>query len=116
MHAAWLQGNAPLEKGHFTWITQEGRQERWIVASCGNYTVLWNFRCGSPPLAAQRACFQNPQQSFIEPSQTEDLSSPLFLISNSFAPHHPAPTLRLPQVCQGGAARGAVVRRADHSD
>lgn len=35
---------APLEKGHFTWITERGSQERWIVASCGNYTVLWNFR------------------------------------------------------------------------
>ncbi|GAB4822475.1 hypothetical protein N2152v2_009521 [Parachlorella kessleri] len=39
-----LTANAPLEKGHFTWITEKGRQERWIVASCGNYTVLWNFR------------------------------------------------------------------------
>lgn len=36
--------NANLTKGHFTWITEQGRQERWIVASCGNYTVLWNFR------------------------------------------------------------------------
>jgi len=39
-----LTGGAPLEKAHFTWITERGRQERWIVASCGNYTVLWNFR------------------------------------------------------------------------
>ena len=36
---------APLTKGKFTWVTESGRQERWIVASCGNYTVLWNFRC-----------------------------------------------------------------------
>ena len=40
-----LTKSAPLEKGHFTWITEKGRQERWVVASCGNYTVLWNFRC-----------------------------------------------------------------------
>jgi hypothetical protein len=39
-----LTGGAALEKGHFTWITEKGRQERWVVASCGNYTVLWNFR------------------------------------------------------------------------
>ncbi|EFN59732.1 hypothetical protein CHLNCDRAFT_133326 [Chlorella variabilis] len=39
-----LTKSAPLEKGHFTWITEKGRQERWVVASCGNYTVLWNFR------------------------------------------------------------------------
>lgn len=39
-----LTKGCALEKGHFTWITEKGRQERWIVASCGNYTVLWNFR------------------------------------------------------------------------
>ncbi|KAK9906793.1 hypothetical protein WJX75_008166 [Coccomyxa subellipsoidea] len=41
---AELVGGAPLQKGKFTWITESGREERWIVASCGNYTVLWNFR------------------------------------------------------------------------
>jgi hypothetical protein len=35
---------APLEKGHFSWVTERGHSERWIVASCGNFTVLWNFR------------------------------------------------------------------------
>lgn len=39
-----LTRNAPLTKGKFTWITQAGFEERWIVANCGNYTVLWNFR------------------------------------------------------------------------
>lgn len=39
-----LTKGAPLAKGKFTWITQTGREERWIVANCGNYTVLWNFR------------------------------------------------------------------------
>lgn len=35
---------APLEKAHFTWITEKNEQERWVVASCGKYTALWNFR------------------------------------------------------------------------
>lgn len=35
---------APLERAKFTWITEKGRQERYIVASCGNYTIKWNFR------------------------------------------------------------------------
>ena len=35
---------APLRQGKFTWVTEAGREERWIVASCGNYPVLWNFR------------------------------------------------------------------------
>lgn len=41
---AALTGHAPLKGGHFAWVTERGKQERWIVASCGNYTVLWNFR------------------------------------------------------------------------
>eukprot|EP01024_Parvocaulis_polyphysoides_P026316 TRINITY_DN2400_c2_g1_i1.p1 TRINITY_DN2400_c2_g1~~TRINITY_DN2400_c2_g1_i1.p1 ORF type:complete len:428 (-),score=48.73 TRINITY_DN2400_c2_g1_i1:171-1295(-) len=28
----------------FTWITDNDKEERWIVASCGNYTALWNFQ------------------------------------------------------------------------
>jgi len=40
-------GKAKLSKGKFTWITEAGRQERWIVASCGAYTVLFNFRCAA---------------------------------------------------------------------
>ena len=35
---------APLQKGKFTWVTEQGKQERWIVASCQNYSILFNFR------------------------------------------------------------------------
>jgi len=50
-------GGAPMRQGKFTWVTEAGRQERWIVASCGNHTVLWNFRCALGPrwAAAARA-------------------------------------------------------------
>eukprot|EP01026_Neomeris_dumetosa_P074566 TRINITY_DN77678_c0_g1_i1.p1 TRINITY_DN77678_c0_g1~~TRINITY_DN77678_c0_g1_i1.p1 ORF type:complete len:581 (-),score=81.42 TRINITY_DN77678_c0_g1_i1:414-2156(-) len=34
----------PFHDAKFTWITEQGTSERWIVASCGNFTVLWNFR------------------------------------------------------------------------
>jgi len=27
----------PLQKGKFSWITESGQAERWIVASCGEY-------------------------------------------------------------------------------
>mmetsp|Transcript_1909 Transcript_1909/g.2120 ORF Transcript_1909/g.2120 Transcript_1909/m.2120 type:complete len:542 (-) Transcript_1909:988-2613(-) len=37
-------GGAPFEKAQFTWITEAGKQERWITACCGNYNILWNFR------------------------------------------------------------------------
>ena len=35
---------APLRGGKFTWVTEQGKQERWIVASCQNYSILFNFR------------------------------------------------------------------------
>ena len=37
-------GHAPLAKGKFTWVTEPGRKERWIAASCGSATLLWNFK------------------------------------------------------------------------
>ena len=40
-----MQGpSAILGKAKFTWVTSAQGQERYIAASCGNYTVLWNFR------------------------------------------------------------------------
>ncbi len=27
----------PLQKGKFSWITESGQNERWIVASCGGW-------------------------------------------------------------------------------
>ncbi|CAD7702486.1 unnamed protein product [Ostreobium quekettii] len=41
---AVLLGRKPLRHGRFTFVTESGHQERWIVASCGNYSILWNFR------------------------------------------------------------------------
>ena len=37
-------GHVPLKKGRFTFVTEASHQERWIVATCGSYSVLWNFR------------------------------------------------------------------------
>eukprot|EP00897_Mesotaenium_endlicherianum_P009255 jgi/Mesen1/8358/ME000463S07795 len=33
-----------MQGGHFSFVTEEGRQERNIVASVGQYSVVWNFR------------------------------------------------------------------------
>jgi hypothetical protein len=42
-----VTGGRPFKNGRFTWVTEGSSQERWIVASCGKYTVIWNFRrCG----------------------------------------------------------------------
>lgn len=34
---------ARLTKGRFTWITESGQSERWVVAHCGKSSVIWNF-------------------------------------------------------------------------
>ncbi|KAL6753084.1 VID27 cytoplasmic protein-domain-containing protein [Haematococcus lacustris] len=45
----------PLSKGKFTWITEKGMSERWVAASCGNFSVVWNFtkvkNCGAESLS-----------------------------------------------------------------
>lgn len=59
-----VTGNAPLKNARFTWVTEPvaadrpDSAERWIVAGCGNRTVLWNFRrCAACCLTSQ-ACTQ----------------------------------------------------------
>ncbi|GLC40409.1 hypothetical protein PLESTM_001059600 [Pleodorina starrii] len=34
---------AKFTKGKFTWITDGGHTERWVVAGCGRFSVVWNF-------------------------------------------------------------------------
>jgi len=35
--------NAPFEKAKFSWVSDSSTKERYIVATCGRYTVQWNF-------------------------------------------------------------------------
>ncbi|GLJ47128.1 hypothetical protein SUGI_0995070 [Cryptomeria japonica] len=37
-------GNSKFHGGQFSWVTESGKQERHLVASVGNFTVIWNFR------------------------------------------------------------------------
>lgn len=40
-----MQGStAKFAKAKLTWITENDMTERWIAASCGRFSVLWNFR------------------------------------------------------------------------
>ncbi|XP_024395193.1 protein CYPRO4 [Physcomitrium patens] len=32
-----------LHGGKFSWVTEEGKQERYLVVSAGTFTVVWNF-------------------------------------------------------------------------
>lgn len=38
-----LIGDKPFRNAKFTWITEQGKRERWVVASCGPYSVVWNW-------------------------------------------------------------------------
>jgi hypothetical protein len=42
-------GNKPLAKGKFSWITESGTNERWIVASCGSNSGGWCARARALP-------------------------------------------------------------------
>lgn len=33
-----------FKSAKFTWVTESNEYERWIAASRGEYTVMWNFR------------------------------------------------------------------------
>ena len=53
-----MQG-APIQKGRFTWVTEADRKEKWIVASIGKYSVLWNFRWALTALhTSSGSCFR----------------------------------------------------------
>ena len=39
-----MQGrDTPLSKAVLSWVTDENSSERCIAASCGKYTILWDF-------------------------------------------------------------------------
>ncbi|CAL1389488.1 unnamed protein product [Linum trigynum] len=37
-------GNNKFHGGHFSWVTENGRQERHIVATVGKFSVVWDFQ------------------------------------------------------------------------
>lgn len=39
-----ITGGKPFKNGKFTWVTEAQSHERWVVASCGKHTVIWNFK------------------------------------------------------------------------
>ena len=35
---------SPIKSHHSIQVTEAGRSERWVVATCGRYSVVWNFK------------------------------------------------------------------------
>ncbi|GLJ42013.1 hypothetical protein SUGI_0869900 [Cryptomeria japonica] len=44
VHAHIAGKKNKLHGGQFSWVTDSGRQERHLVASIGNFSVVWNFK------------------------------------------------------------------------
>ncbi|KAH0465650.1 hypothetical protein IEQ34_005753 [Dendrobium chrysotoxum] len=38
-----LAGKNKFQKGQFSWVTENGKQERHLVATVGKFSVVWNF-------------------------------------------------------------------------
>nr|AAQ90245.1 DEM2 [Solanum lycopersicum] len=50
--------NNEFHGGHFSWVTESGKQERHLVAAVGKFSVIWNFQQVKD--SAHR-CYQNQQ-------------------------------------------------------
>ncbi|CDO97174.1 unnamed protein product [Coffea canephora] len=44
--------------GHFSWVTESGKQERHLVATVGKFSVIWNFQ---QVKNSAHHCYQNQQ-------------------------------------------------------
>ncbi|MED6194889.1 Protein cypro4 [Stylosanthes scabra] len=50
--------NNKFRKAQFSWVTENGRQERHIVATVGKFSVIWNFQQVKD---GSHECYQNQQ-------------------------------------------------------
>ncbi|KAG9130308.1 hypothetical protein Leryth_004322 [Lithospermum erythrorhizon] len=51
-------GNNSFHGGHFSWVTESGKQERHLVATVGKFSVIWNFQ---QVKNSAHHCYQNQQ-------------------------------------------------------
>ncbi|XP_051146479.1 protein CYPRO4 [Andrographis paniculata] len=47
-----------LHAGHFSWVTESGKQEKHLVATVGKFSVIWNFH---QVKNSAHHCYQNQQ-------------------------------------------------------
>ncbi|XP_060168258.1 protein CYPRO4 [Lycium barbarum] len=50
--------NNKFHGGHFSWVTESGKQERHLVAAVGKFSVIWNFQQVKD---SAHNCYQNQQ-------------------------------------------------------
>ncbi|KAL7156808.1 hypothetical protein ABFS83_02G034000 [Erythranthe nasuta] len=50
--------NNKFHAGHFSWVTESGKQEKHLVATVGKFSVIWNFQ---QVKNSAHHCYQNQQ-------------------------------------------------------
>ncbi|GAB2245715.1 hypothetical protein Droror1_Dr00001208 [Drosera rotundifolia] len=50
--------NNKFHGGQFSWVTEQGKQERHLVATVGNFSVIWNFQQVKD---SSHECYRNQQ-------------------------------------------------------
>ncbi|GAB2268214.1 Protein cypro4 [Dionaea muscipula] len=55
-HLAGL--NNTFHRGQFSWVTEQGKQERHLVATVGSFSVIWNFQQVKD---SSHECYRNQQ-------------------------------------------------------
>ncbi|KAL9241401.1 hypothetical protein vseg_015517 [Gypsophila vaccaria] len=58
LHAHTAGTNSKFHGGQFSWVTEEGNQERHIVVTVGKFSVIWNFE---QVKNSTHKCYQNQQ-------------------------------------------------------
>ncbi|KAK9713183.1 hypothetical protein RND81_06G009600 [Saponaria officinalis] len=58
LHAHMAGSNSKFHGGQFSWVTEEGNQERHIVVTVGKFSVIWNFE---QVKNSTHKCYQNQQ-------------------------------------------------------
>ncbi|KAF2549432.1 hypothetical protein F2Q70_00024051 [Brassica cretica] len=44
LHAHLAGSNNKFRNAQFSWVTEDGKQERHVVATVGKFSVIWNFQ------------------------------------------------------------------------
>ncbi|KAH9610140.1 hypothetical protein KSS87_003452 [Heliosperma pusillum] len=58
LHAHLAGANSKFHGGQFSWVTEDGKQERHIVVTVGKFSIIWNFE---QVKNSGHKCYQNQQ-------------------------------------------------------
>lgn len=101
-----VTGGRALRSAKFTWVTEEGHQERWIVASCGQYSVVWNFKRVKRAVATSTSFGGLPTSMDYHMTKKDEEVVDSNFVHEKFTPGHGR--------ARGGGVRDALVVATPH--